>query len=204
MSSPEPLPLEIRALALKRLIAKAEEILKRDYLQPLSKAYPLPRSVPFESPLDGSKLGYVQRTRTTPEWLVVSLPQLTDHFRAEFPNALEIVFLLDVPGHDRPVELPENHPITVCLAQHAPDLLTPAERVPSEAIEAALEQSRSTGEPAAPGIQLVRRGQGNLNVVPDKKEVDAALSRLVRAGRFDWREVLVLDAAPDRPDEVAS
>lgn len=203
MTSPEPLPLEIRALALKRLIAKAEEILKRDYLQPLGVSYALPGTVPFESPLDGSKLGYVQRARTTPEWVVVSLPQLTDHFHAEYPAALETVFLLDVPGLDRPVELPEDHPITLCLAQHAPDLLTPKERVPQAVIDAALEQSRNTGEPAAPGIQLVRRGQGNLNVVPDKKEADAALARLVRAGRFDWRDVLALDAGPEH-GEVAS
>lgn len=192
MSAPEPLAIEIRALMLKALIGEAGKALA-DLTKSMSGAYPLPTTVPFESPLDGSKLGYVQRTRTNPEWVVTSLEQLAEHFTREFPAALETVFLIDVPGIAEPVALPEDHPITLALAQVAPELLTPHQRVPAETIAAALQESRDTGQAATPGIQLVRRGQGNLNLVYDKKEAPAAIARLVRSGQVTFAQMLALD-----------
>lgn len=178
------LPPEVRALILKAGIAVAEKELA-DIVKGLSVAYPLPASVPFESPLDGAKLGHINRARTTPAWKVTSPEQLLEHFVREYPEALETVFLLDVPGVGD-VALPEDHPITIALAQAAPDLLTPQQRVPADTVEAALQQSRDTGAPAAPGIQLVRAAQGALSVVYDKKEAIDAITRMVRAGIVDW------------------
>lgn len=183
MSAVIDLPLEVRALILKAAIAVAEKELD-ELTKGLKVSYPLPATIPFESPLDGAKLGYVQRARTTPEWKVTSTAQLLDHFVSDYPDVLETVFLIDTPIGE--IALPEDHPITAALAGAAPELLTPQQRVPAEVVEDALEQSRNTGEPAAPGIQLVRAAQGNLNVVYDKKEGIPAITRMVRAGLIDW------------------
>lgn len=179
----EPLRPEVRALVLKTAIAVAEEELKA-VLKGLAPAYPLPASVTFESPLDGARLGHINRARTTPEWKVTSAAQLLEHFAQEYPDALETVYVVEVPGAT--VTLPEDHPIVVVLAKHAPDLLAPRQQVPADTVAAALQQSRDTGEAVAPGIQLVRAAQGALSVVYDKKEAVAAIGRLVRAGLIDW------------------
>jgi hypothetical protein len=126
-----PLPPEIRALVLKTAIAIAEKELDQ-LTNSLKTAYPLPATIPFESPLDGAKLGYVQRALTTPFWKVTSEAQLLEYFTTE------------------------------------------------------LQESRDTGAAAAPGIHLVRAGQGNLSVVYDKKEAVGAITRMVRAGLIDW------------------
>ena len=195
------LPLEIRALILKTAIAIAEKELA-DLTKSLKVSYPLPRTIPFESPLDGAKLGYVQRARTTPEWKVTAPEQLLDHITREHPGALETVFLLDVPGIAKPVALPEDHPITRAISQADPDLLTPEQRVRADVVEDALEASRNEGVAAAPGIQWVRPGQGNLNVVYDKHEAVGAITRMVRAGIVDWSGRPVLGTAA--PKAVAS
>lgn len=178
-----PLPPEIRALVLKTAIAIAEKELDQ-LTNSLKTAYPLPATIPFESPLDGAKLGYVQRARTTPFWKVTSEAQLLEYFTTEFPDVLETVFLVDTPVGE--VAFPESHPVTVALAAAAPELLTVQQRVPAEVVEAALQESRDTGAAAAPGIHLVRAGQGNLSVVYDKKEAVGAITRMVRAGLIDW------------------
>lgn len=194
---PQPLKLDIRAIALKRLIAKAEEILEEQYVKPLQVTYPFPGTWPAESPLDGAKIGHINRARTTPRWTVTSLEQLTDYFTRKFPAVLETVFLLDVPGVGQPVALPEDHPITIALAQAAPDLLTPQQRVPEQVIADALEQSAADGVAAAPGIQLIRKGQGALSIVWDKKEADGALDRLARSGQFSFASLLALGPATE-------
>lgn len=199
MTAPNPAEwgLEHRALVLRTLIGEAEKALA-EVTKGLKVRYPFPASVLFESPLDGASLGSVQRARVAPVWEVVSLPQLEEHFIEQFPAAMETVYDLDVPGVEQPVALPEDHPLTQALLQAAPELLTPRRRVPDQVIADALRQSEHDGQPAAPGIQQVRKGQGSLNVVYDKKTAPAAIGRLARAGRLDWSE-LGIDLGPARP-----
>lgn len=202
MTAPEPAePIrwepEHRALMLQTFIGEAEKALAA-ITKGLKVAYPLPRTIPFESPLDGASLGYVQRARKEPEWVVTAPQQLEEHFTTDHPGAMETVYDLDVPGVAEPVALPENHPITQALLHAAPDLLTPRRRVPADVIVAALRESELNGTAAEPGIQLVRRGQGNLNVVYDKKSAPAAIGRLFRSGRVDLAE-LGVDIAGGRP-----
>jgi hypothetical protein len=200
MTAPAPLPAELRALAYKTLIGDLEKELK-GLDEPLNISHRLPGSGTYESPLDGAALGRITRERVKPVWLVTSLEQLTEHFTREYPGALETVFLLEVPGVGEPVALPEDHPITVALAQSAPELLTPKQRVPDSVIADALIQSEETGSAAAPGIQLVRRSQGKLSVVFDKKEAPGAVRRMLRAGlvTLPWDET-----APVELDGLAS
>lgn len=192
------LPKEIRALVLKTAIAVAEKELA-DLTNSLKIAYPLPATIPFESPLDGAKLGYVQRARTTPTWKVTSEAQLLEHFTTEYPDVLETVFLVDTPVGE--VAFPEAHPVTVALAGAAPDLLKPLQRVPADVVEAALQESHDTGTAVAPGIQLARAAQGNLSVVYDKKEAIGAITRMVRAGLIDWSGRTI---EASKPGQVAS
>lgn len=187
MSTREPIEWrpEQRALVLKAVIAEAEKALA-DLTEKMQPAFPLPATVKFESPLgDGAKLGHINRPDRRPDWVVTSREQLTEYFTREFPNVLETVFELHVPGVGT-VALAEDDPITVALAQVAPELLTPVERVPDSVIDAAVQQSRDDGAPAAPGIQFVRPKPGALSVVYDKKEALPAIARLVRSGRLDW------------------
>lgn len=189
MTAPEPLSAEHRMLVLKAFIGEAEKELAA-LLKTVAPSYPLPTTVVFESPLDGACLGRITRARSTPEWRVTAPEQLDEYLRAEFPNLIEVVYHLDVPGQDAPVVLPELHPITQALLQTAPDLLTPQDRIPPEVVEAAVEESRSTGQAAAPGIQLVRTRKAALSVVPDKAEAMPAIGRLVAAGRVSWSELV--------------
>ncbi len=194
MTPPEELPAEPvnwepehRALMLQTLIGEAGKALA-DITKGLKDTYAFPRTVPFESPLDGAALGYVQRARSEPQWVVTSREQVQEYFTREFPAVLEAVFLLNIPGRDEPVALPEDHPITVALAGSAPELLTPTQQVPPQVIEDALQDARDNGQSDVPGIQLVRK-VGNLNVVYDKKSGPAAIGRLVRTGLLDWSQL---------------
>ena len=197
----ETLPVEVRALAYKGLVAELNAALK-ELDKPLAISHALPASIPYESPLDGAALGRLTRERVRARWIVTSAEQLLEHFQREYPAVLETVFHLEVPGHDAPVVLPEDHPITVALAQSAPELLTPVQRVPDEVVADALVQSEENGEPAAPGIQFVRPRQGNLQIVPDKKEGPKAIRALVRKGLVP----LPWDETPDpvELDEVVA
>lgn len=196
-----PLPAELQALAYKGLIAELDAALK-ELGKPLGISHALPCTIPYESPLDGATLGRLTRERVRARWIVVSAEQLLEHFQREYPAALETVFHLEVPGHEQPVVLPEDHPITVALAQAAPELLTPVQRVPEETVAAALAQSEENGEAAAPGIQFVRPRQGNLQIMPDKKEGPKAIRSLVKAGlvTLPWDDT----PEPVDLDEVAS
>lgn len=189
MTAPKPLRAELRALVLQQFISDAEKevaALKTE----MAPSYPLPTTVVFESPLDGAKLGHVNRARTKPEWKVTAREQFNEHIATVYPGALVTVYLLAVPGIEAPVPLPEDHPITQALLQAAPDLLTPERRVPDDVVEAALQESRDTGQPAAPGIQLVRPRQGALSVVPDKREAPGAIRRLIAAEQVSWSELV--------------
>lgn len=181
---------EHRALILQTVIGELQAELDAIKKHHLATLYPNPTTAQFESPLDQARLGRVSRARVTPEWKVTAAAQLGEHLREAFPNLLETVYLLDVPGVADPVALPELHPLTQALIGAAPDLLTPQQRIPPEVTEAALQESRDTGQPAAPGIQLVRARQAALSVVPDKHEAVPAIGRLMAAGRLRWADLI--------------
>ena len=65
MSAAEPIHWrdEQRALVLKAIIAEAEKALA-DLTKAMQPSYPLPTTVPYESPLDGAKLGHINRARS--------------------------------------------------------------------------------------------------------------------------------------------
>lgn len=194
-STPEPLSTEVQALLLKALIGEAGKALAPIEKQ-LKGSYPFAGTRHFESPLDGSSLGHINRAKTTPEWVVTSLPQLTEHFATNFPAAMETVYLMEVPDRMEPVVLPEDHPITQALLEAAPELLAPERRVPADTVTAALEESKANAEAAAPGIQLIRKGAGALSVVYDKDEGPAAIQRMQRKGLFSWSQLALPGAEP--------
>lgn len=184
MSAPEQIELrpEHRALILAALIKRVES--EQDPLRAeFSVLYEPGTKHTFESPLDGGLLGYVQRTRPKPEWRITDEEALREHLAAQFKGVVETVTFLAVPGVGL-VEMDALDELAQIVAAHAPHLLTYEDRVTREAIDAALEESKATGQPAAPGITLVRPG-GQMRVVPDK-DAGAVVERLVRAGVVSW------------------
>lgn len=185
---------EERALILAALAARVkaeQEMVKAEF----SVAYVAGSKQTFRSPL-GDALGYVQRTDPAPEWRITDEPALRKHLAAEFPGVIEQVVLLAVPGVGL-VELDQLDELHQVLAEHAPHLLLRQERVTADAVAAALEQSKATGTPAAPGITYIRPG-GTLRVVPDKA-APAAVERMVAAGIVGWDG----RALPARDGQVA-
>lgn len=147
----------------------------------------------FRSPLDDAPLGRVERTAPKAEWSVTDLDALHAHL-AEHEGCMQDVTAVLVPGigwH----EVDPRDEIAVVLREHAPHLVADEQRVSADAVDAALEQSRATGQPAAPGIGRVRPA-GVLRVVPDR---DAArtVARMWRAGVLDWNQVLALPAGQE-------
>lgn len=138
------------------------------------------------SPL-GEKLGQIWRTSPDPQWKVTDREALHAHL-AGFDGATETTVEI------APADMAEALAV---LQAHAPHLLTETTRVRADVVEAALEQSAATGEPAAPGIELVQAA-GVLTVKPDKG-AGAAVERLVQAGLITW------DGRPTLPsaEEVA-
>lgn len=198
MSAPDLRP-EHRALVLAVLakrVAEEQELTRGEF----SRLYEPGTKHTFESPLDGSLLGYVQRTRPKPDWTVTDERALREHL-AEFPGCVEEVLLLPVPGVGL-VELDPADELARVLTEHAPEMLRREQRVTREAITAAVEESRAQGAPAAPGITLVRPG-GQMRVVPDK-DAAAAVERLVKAGLVTWDGRPVLPASDEQQGESAA
>lgn len=125
----------------------------------------------FRAP-DGSRLGSIYRTDPNPEWRITDREALHAHLR-EFPGALETV-----------TEIADEATAIEVLREHAPHLLIDITRVAEEAVLAAVQQSHDTGEPAAPGIQLVKPG-GVLSVRPDTNAGEV-IQRMVDAGVITW------------------
>lgn len=180
MTDPTPLPPEVEALALAAI---ESEVKKR---KTLTKAlfghrYPDGHRETFRSPVGAAKLGQVYRTDPEPQWVVTDRAALEEHLRS-FPGNLAVTVTI----------VPEDMPEALAvLAEHAPGLLTELAELDPEAERAALAQSRATGEPAAPGIGLVKAG-GSLTVVPDKGAFDQ-VGRLIAAGVLTWDARPVLE-----------
>lgn len=198
MSAPEPAAVELRpehrALILAALVKRVEAE-QAPLRAEFSALYEPGTTIKWESPLDGGLLGYVQRTRPKPEWRITDETALREHLAAEFPGVVETVTSLPVPGVGL-VELDPLDELAQVVSEHAPHLLVTETRVAQSAVDAAVEQSKATGQPAAPGITLVRPG-GQMRVVPDKDAGDV-VERLVRAGLVSWDGRPALPAANER------
>ncbi len=180
-AGPQPLGPEIRALILATLakqVAAEEKLVRTEFSGTLMAG----TTVRYRSPLD-DPLGAVLRTDPKVEWRVTDPAALDAHLRT-FPGCIETT--LEISTEDMPEAL-------AVIAEHAPTLLTERTEVALSAVQAALAQSKATGEPAAPGISKVRPG-GVIQVRPDKGAA-GAVARMVRAGLVDWASVLALDPA---------
>jgi hypothetical protein len=176
------LPAEIEALVLaelgKRVKARTETTKAL-----FGQRYPDGHRETFRSPLDGSKLGIVYRTDPDPQWKVTDREALHAHLR-EYRGNVETVY-----------EIADDLAAIDVLREHAPHLLVEITRVIPDVVEAALDQSRATGEPAAPGIELVKPS-GSLTVKPDPK-AGGAVERLVEAGVITWDGRPVLETGQE-------
>lgn len=177
----EPIAAEIEALVLAELGKRVKS--RTDLVKAtVGQRYPDGHKETFRSPLDQSKLGMVYRTDPDPKWVVADRDALDAHLRG-FPGNLTTTITL------RPEDEPEAFAV---LAEHAPHLLTETTVVQPGIVEAALAQSAATGQPAAPGLELVKPS-GTLTVKPDAA-AGAAVERMVEAGVITWDGRPVLEA----------
>ena len=175
----EPLAPELEALVLAELAKRVKsrtDLVKATFGQ----RYPDGHKETFRSPLDGNKLGIVYRTDPDPQWKITDREALHAHLR-EYPGNVETVY-----------EIADDQAAVEVLREHAPHLLVELTRVIPDVVDAALDQSRATGEAAAPGIELVKPA-GSLTVKPDPK-AGVAVERLVEAGVITWDGRPVLEA----------
>jgi hypothetical protein len=112
------------------------------------------------------------RTDPEPSWQVTDAAALDEHLR-QFPGCVVITW--DILDHDAAVAV---------LKEHAPHLLAEVTKVDPAAVTAAIAESREKGEPAAPGIALVKP-PGELTVKPDAAAFEE-FGRMVRAGVLTW------------------
>lgn len=187
MSDIERLPAEIEALALKELEKRVTAQIKLTKTE-FGHDYPDGRKETFRSPVDGVKLGLVWRTDPDPYWTVTDRAALIEHLE-EFPG--NVTARLEIAPDADWAE------VLAVLDEHASHLLIEVTEVPESVIEAALEQSKATGKPAAPGITQVKPG-GALVVKPDPKTAGQAIEGLVNSGLLTWDGRRALPA----PDET--
>ena len=182
----EPLSPEVRALLLATLakrIGKEEALAKAE----CSPRYELGTTYRFDTPLD-EPLGLVQRTKPKTEWRVTDPAALEEHL-AQFPGVVDTVYDVHTPVGSLEGLTGEDELVLV-LREHAAHLLVERTQVNPAAVKDALEQSKATGEAAAPGIGKVRPG-GQLRVVPDR-QAEQAVQRWIASGRLDWPSLLAL------------
>jgi hypothetical protein len=182
MNQPEPLSPEVEAIALKALESRVTAQLKLTKVE-FGQRYPDGHKDTFRSPVDDAKLGQVWRTDPDPEWRIVNRGALQEHLET-FPG--NFVTHLEVVGDDAE--------ILAVLDQHAPHLLKEVSEVPEEVYQAALQESRETGEAVAPGIEKIKPG-GVLVVKPDK-DAGRAIEGMVRAGLLTWDGRRAITSAP--------
>lgn len=165
------IPLEVEALVLATLAKRVKQ--RQDMVKAeLAQRYADGQKDTFRSPLDESKLGIVYRTDPEPSWQVTDSEALHAELRT-YPGAVETV-----------AEIVDEQAAIEVLSEHAPHLLALVTRVRQDVVDAALEQSRESGQPAAAGITRVKPG-GSLVVKPDPKAA-AVVERLVAAGVISW------------------
>lgn len=180
-----PIAPEVEALVLaelgKRVKARTDSV-----KAVFGQRYPAGHKETFRSPLDRRlKLGIVYRSDPDPKWQVVDREALHAHLRT-FPG--NVVTRHEVIG--------DEHEVVDILREYAPHLLAEVTVVPEWVVEAALEQSAATGEPAAPGIEL-RAPSGSLTVRPDVN-AGPAIEAMVTAGLFTWDGRPVLPAGDEQ------
>ncbi|MEV1294489.1 hypothetical protein [Pseudonocardia sp. NPDC049635] len=170
---PEHQRPEVQALAIAALakqIKAVDPVIRAMFAQDYSNG----ESKTFRAP-DGRKLGQVRRNDPDPVWKITDRQTLDEWLRAR--------------GHVQTVRelaVPENHPeLLAVLAEHAPHLLAERECVPEQAVAAALSESERTGEPVAPGIELVQQ-EGSLVVTVDRTTGIQAAADMARQGLVDW------------------
>lgn len=180
MTADMEIPAELEALVLATVAKEASK--RKDAAKAvLNQAYKEGQTNHIRSPL-GEKLGTVLKTDPDPRWTVTDSGALDAHLRT-FEGATETYYEI------ASVSAAVDH-----LREHAPELLVKVTRVRQDVIDAAIAESRETGEPAAPGIERVKPA-GVLTVTPDKQAA-AAVSRLVSTGVIDWQgRPLAIEAA---------
>lgn len=194
MTDPTPLAPEIRALALasmRQRIEAEEKLVRTEF----SAALMAGTTLRFRSPLDDTPLGAVLRTDPKTEWRITDREAVLAHL-IEFFGCIETATYVAVPSAGL-VRLERTDELFRVLLEHAPDLLIEQVEVKQEAIDAALAQSKATGEAAAPGITKVRP-PGTVQVRPSA-EAGEAVRRMFEVGTLSWDALI-----PATPKAVAS
>lgn len=194
MNNPEPLAPEVRALALaamRQRIEAEEKLVRAEF----SAALMAGTTLRFRSPLDDTPLGSVLRTDPKTEWRITDRGALLEHL-AEFDGCVEVVSYLMLPD-GREVAMDPMDELAMVVREHCGHLLDERPDVTQEAVDAAVAQSKATGEAAAPGISKVRPG-GSIQVRPSS-EAGEAVRRLFEAGVLSWDALI-----PAAPKAVAS
>jgi hypothetical protein len=179
-----PLPPEVELLALKAL---ETEIVRRQKVAKavIGQSYPDGEKRTFRSPIDDAKVGIVYRSDPDPDWQITDREALEQHLRA-FPGNMVTSVRID------PADMPEALAV---LAEYASHLLTETDELDPDAVQAALDQSKATGQPAAPGIER-RKPAGVLTVRPDRGAYET-VARLVQANLLTWDARPVLPAGEE-------
>lgn len=165
---PEEIELLVLAELKSRVLSRIEQV-----KAVVGQRYPEGHRDTFRSPIDDHRLGSVYRTDPDPVWEVTDREALDAELRT-YPGALETVY-----------EITDEAAAVEVLREHAPHLLAEITRVNPDVITAALEQSRTTGKAAAPGISKVKPA-GVLTVTTDKKTAGLAIEAMHEQGVITW------------------
>lgn len=177
----QPLPPEVEALALRALETRVGAALKGVKTESWAYDYEDGDKRVFRSPVDDLRLGSVYRSDPEPRWVINDRKALEDHLR-------------EFAGNLVPVITGDEAEVMGVLLDHAPHLI--GEELDQSAVQAALEQSKATGEAAAPGIARVKPG-GTLTIRPDENAA-LAIEGLVKAGLLSWDGRRALPASERR------
>lgn len=195
MTSPEPIDDELReeleALAWGALERKAAEE-KKVRSSSLNQRYREGRTEHIRTPL-GDKLGTVNKSSPEPSWRVSNAGLVEDHIRENFPGSVRTVYVLVTPRGTLTLD-PEDE-LCVVLREHAHWLLVESDEVDPAAVDALVEQSKTDGKPAAPGISFWGNA-GVVSVRPSKDAFDAVM-KMTRAGLLDLSTMQAITAGDE-------